>query len=130
MRKRDNNDMKTIDFKFKIQNYAETIFEEHWDDLSESEQNMVRICFNNIRRGILHVALDNMNVKTTPDTLVVAVPQDFVHKMLMLVISLIREIQGKVYIEDIYNVVDLNQIEDRKLEEACHMVMCVANVIQ
>lgn len=124
--------MKTFDFNFKIQDCAQMVYEEDYDDLNKTEQNLVRIIFNNIRREILNVALDTMKFKSTPDTLVVAVPEAFIPRMLLLVIDLIKETQGEAYIENIYNIVDLHQVEaeNRNLSATVHMVMIDADVIQ
>ena len=103
--------MKTFDFNFKIQDCAQMVYEEDYDDLNGTEQNLVRIIFNNIRREILHVALDTMDIKSTPLTLMVAVPEAFIPKMLLLVIDLVKETRGEAYLEDIESIVDLHQVE-------------------
>ena len=129
MRKRKNN-MEKINFTFKIQPIAEILYEEDYNDLNETEKNLVRITFNHIRQTVITMVLNSMDMKITPDTLTVAVPEKDVLKILYLVIDLIDEIQGKVYIEDIYNIVRLDEIQNRKLEADTQMMMVTFGVIQ
>ena len=129
MRKRKNN-MEKINFTFKIQPIAEILYEEDYNDLNDTEQNLVRITFNHIRKTVINMVLNSMDMKITPDTLTVTVPEKDVLKILYLVIDLIDEIQGKVYIEDIYNIVRLDEIQNRKLEAEAQMMMVTFGVIQ
>lgn len=122
--------MKTLKFNFKIQDLAEMVYEEDYEDVNGTDRNLLRIIFNNLRNEVIKVAMDSMTIKTTPDTLTVDVPEKAVVRMLTLVIDLIEEIQGKVYIEDIYNIVDLHEINDPKMESAIEMLMVMADVIQ
>ena len=122
--------MKTLKFNFKIQDFAEMVYEEDYEDVNGTDRNLLRIIFNNLRTEVIKVAMDSMTIKTTPDTLTVEVPEKAVVRMLTLVIDLIEEIQGKVYIEDIYNIVDLHEIDNPKMESAIEMLMVMADVIQ
>ena len=106
------------------------VYEEDYEDVNGTDRNLLRIIFNNLRNEVIKVAMDSMTIKTTPDTLTVDVPEKAVVRMLTLVIDLIEEIQGKVYIEDIYNIVDLHEINDPKMESAIEMLMVMADVIQ
>lgn len=122
--------MEKINFTFKIQPIAEILYEEDYNDLNDTEQNLVRITFNHIRKTVINMVLNSMDMKITPDTLTVTVPEKDVLKILYLVIDLIDEIQGKVYIEDIYNIVRLDEIQNRKLEAEAQMMMVTFGVIQ
>lgn len=122
--------MEKINFYFNIQDVSQMVYEEDFDDLNETEQNTVRILFNHIRMTIITAVMNTMEFKGSPVGLVVKVPVNVVTRMLELVIDLIAEIQGNVYIENIYTIVDLSIIQDERLKMNCQMLMAIHNVIQ
>lgn len=127
--------MKKIwNYIFKIQDIAEKVYEEDWEDIDEGDRKLLYIVFNNLRRRIFDSVMDALEIKSTPETLTVKVPEEHIIPFTALVLECYKEMNDRIYIEelcDIFPYAEMMEYYDgQKIEHAIEMLLMRYDVIQ
>lgn len=125
---------KTWTFTFKIQTFAEKIYEEEWEDIGEEDRKLVYIVFNNFRKRIINNILERLDFKSTPESLIVKVSEEDLIPVTAFAIGGLYEIKDSVYLEELCEMMPYSEIctyyAGQKIERALQALILKTDVIQ
>lgn len=126
--------MKKIwNYIFKIQDIAEKVYEEDWDDIDEGDRKLLYIVFNNLRRRIFDSVMDALEIISTPETLIVKVPEEHIIPFTALVLECYKEMNDRIYISELRDIFPLSEMKayyGGKIEQAIEMLLMQYDVIR
>ena len=127
--------MKKIwNYIFRIQDIAEKVYEEDWEDIDEGDRKLLYIVFNNLRRRIFDSVMDALEIKSTPETLIVKVPEEHIIPFTALVLECYKEMNDRIYVGELNDIFPLSEMKEyyygQKLETHLKMLLMQYNVIK